>query len=112
MLSAIDFTDSEHWAPFNFPLSTALYPVVSFDNKLYSTLSFLLQCTCKFQQLNSGALIYFTLQSTPPLSSPLLPHSQPNSMLTVYVSIVTYQGIPVSSYDVGSGLNGLPLTGN
>ena len=40
MLSTIDFTDSEHWAPFNFPLSTALYPVVSFDNKLYSTLSF------------------------------------------------------------------------
>lgn len=63
-------------------------------------------------QVSSGALIYFTLQSTPPLSSPLLPHSQPNSMLTVYVSIVTYQGIPVSSYDVGSGLNGLPLTGN
>ena len=35
---------------------------------------------------SSGALIYFTLQSTPSLSSPLLPHSQPNSMLTVYVS--------------------------
>ena len=27
MLSTLDFTGSEHWAPFNFPESTALPPV-------------------------------------------------------------------------------------